>query len=300
VKSKWITLLAGAIAAVVAVSVVVGLTAPDGSVGDTTRTAATITTPSRAPSSATPTPTPAADQPTADRAPATVRGTWPGRPAATKVRGSRVDWCPAVRVEGAAEAERVFGTGATRAAACAAVRFVLDRRYSRISLPRHSYTAADLDFVLPALTDTAAATYRSRVAWFVAAPSNTAGRAGLGLVLLRGTSTAGHADAGRGRVFYGPAHTTTGYRGRSAWINPTWSRVSIRVDRAKATPRIVATLDASAAVPVFNPAKDTDDMMTVPTRARLILRHQGGQSWLIGGWDSLTTGPSTYARLTVR
>ncbi|MET0952790.1 MAG: hypothetical protein ABWX57_05860 [Aeromicrobium sp.] len=298
--SKWITVLAGAIAAVVTFSVVVGLASPDGSVGDDTPTSATVAPSSSAPSSVTPPPSPAADRPTAARAPAAVEPRWAGRPAATTVKGSRVDWCPAVRMTGAAEAERVFGRPATRAAACVAVRFVLDRHYSRISLPRRSYATGDLDFVLPALSDPAAATYRSRIARFVAAPGDTAARAGLGLVLLRGVRTAGHADAGRGRVFYGPAFTTTGYRGRSVWINPTWSRVSIRVDWAKATPRIVATLTASAAVPVFNTVRVTDDMMTVPTHATLILRHQGGRSWRIGGWDTLTTGPSTYARLDVR
>jgi hypothetical protein len=297
VGSKWITMLAGAITAVVLVAAVMGLASPDGSVGDPVQ-AARRPGPTTAAPSATPT-TPAAAVPNARLAPAATHRTWPGRPAEATLEGSTVDWCGAVRTSGDAEARQEFGSAAVRAAACTAVRFVFEQRYSRLSLPRSSYDAADLDFVLPTLAPSTVDTYRPRIARFVAQPDSVDAREDLGLVLFRGEGTpagARHATAGNGRVFYGPAYSTAGYRHRAAWINPTWSRVRIRVDRSKAAPRIVATLDASAAMPVFDPTRARDDMLTVPTHATFILRRAGGTSWRIGGWD-ITGGTYDYARL---
>lgn len=306
VAKKWISVLVGFIAAVVLVSVVIGLASPDGTVGgqDEARPTPSATTTATPAPSATPTPTatrkPA--RPSVKRAPASVRGTWPGRPASTTVRGSRVDWCPAVRTTGAGEAEDVFGKAAVRKAACTAVRFVFDRRYSRLALPRRSYAPKDFDFVLPALAPSTAAIYRPRISTFVAHPDSLGARDGLGLVLFRGEGTAAgakHAAAGQGRVFYGPAFSRKGYRGRAVWVNPTWSKVAISVDRSKAEPRIVASLDASAALPVFNPRTRRDDMLTAPTHVTFFLR-QSGTQWKIGGWTEIPRGPYTYARLKLR
>jgi hypothetical protein len=207
-----------------------------------------------------------------------------------------------VRTTGAAEAEEVFGSAAVDRAACAAVRFVFGKRYSRLAIPRDSYAAKDLDFVLPSLAASTVDAYRPRISTFVAYPDSVDARDELGLVVLRGEGTpagAEHTSAGNGRVFYGKAYSADGYRGRAAWINPTWSKVTISVDRSKAEPRIVATLDASAAVPVFNTAERRDDMLTVPTRATFFMRRDNGSAWKIGGWR-ITSGTYDYARLKLK
>lgn len=295
VRSQWITMLAGVIAAVVLVSVVIGLTTPDGKVGDHEVRISTAKTPTASPT------TPDA-KPSVERAPATVAGAWPGRPETATATGSAIDWCPAVRTTGAADAEQLFGKAEVDKAACAAVEFVFGKRYSQLSIPRDSYDAEDLDFVLPALASSTVDAYRPRINTFVADPDSVDARDELGLVVLRGEGTpagAKHASAGNGRVFYGEAFSTNGYRGRAAWINPTWSKVAISVDRSKAEPRIVATLDASAAVPVFNTAERRDDMLTVPTHATFFLRRDGGTAWKIGGWR-ITSGTYDYSRLKLQ
>jgi hypothetical protein len=300
VRSKWITMLAGVIAAVVLVSVAIGLTSPDGTVGDhdDAKPSARTTTPTP---TATPTVTPVS-RPSAQEAPPSVAGSWPGRPdAVTDNGGSAVDWCPAVRTTGAAEAEQVFGKAAVDNAACAAVRFIFSKRYSRLAIPRNAYAAKDLDFVLLALASSTVDAYRPRINTFVAYPNSVDARDELGLVVFRGEGTpagAKHTSAGNGRVFYGKAFSMNGYRDRAAWINPTWSKIGISVDRSKAEPRIVATLDASAAVPVFNTAERRDDMLTVPTHAMFYLRRDGS-TWKIGGWR-ITSGTYDYARLKLK
>jgi hypothetical protein len=300
VRSKWITMLAGVIAAVVLVSVVIGLASPDGTVDRATPSK--TATPTASATTPAPTPTPTPTRPTAARAPAAVAGSWPGRPDSVTGDGSSIDWCPAVRTTGAAEANQLFGKRAVDKAACAAVQFIFEKRYSRLAIPRRSYDANDLDFVLPALATSTADAFRPRINTFVAYPDSIDARDELGLVVLRGEGTpagAKHTSAGSGRVFYGKAFSTKGYRGRAAWINPTWSKVAISVDRSKAEPRIVATLDASAAVPVFNTARRRDDMLMVPTHATFFLRRDNGTAWKIGGWR-ITGGPYDYARLTLR
>lgn len=297
-------MLAGAIAAVVLVSVAIGLTSPDGKVGDQVKATPSATTETPEPTAKPPTtPAPSPDaRPSAARAPATVAGSWPGRPAEVTGSGAAIDWCPAVRTTGAAEAVDVFGKRSVDAAACAAVEFVFGKRYSRLAIPRRSYAAQDLDFVLPALAPSTVAAFRPRINAFVAYPDDVDVRDELGLVVLRGEGTAAgakHTSAGNGRVFYGKAFSTDGYRGRAAWVNPTWSKVTISVDRSKAEPRIVATLDASAAVPVFNTAKRRDDMLTVPTDATLFLRRDDGKTWKVGGWR-ITGGPYDYGRLKLK
>ena len=306
VRSKWITMLAGVIAAVVLVSVAIGLSSPDGKVSDAkaTPSAKPTATPTASPTpSQTPTPTPTPDStPSAELAPASVAGSWPGRPAAVTGDGSSIDWCPAVRTTGAADAEKVFGKAAVDKAACTAVQFVFGKRYSRLAIPRRSYHAKDLDFVLPALASSTVNAFRPRVNTFVAYPDSVDARDELGLIALRGEGTpagAKHTSAGKGRVFYGKAFSADGYRDRAAWVNPSWSKVTISVDRSKAEPRIVATLDASAAIPVFNAAERRDDMLTIPTHAQFFLRRDNGSAWKIGGWR-ITSGTYDYAQLKLK
>lgn len=302
-------LLIGVIGVIALGSVLIGISSPDGSVGDLEP----INQGPR-PQTATPTADPTAaltasadataDSPSgADLAPASVAGTWPGLPAGATVSGETVDWCGAVTTKGAGEAERVFGREAVDAAACAAVSFVLDHRYSRLSLPRSDYRSSDFDTILPTLDPkTVSGVYRPRVAQFIAShASNEAGEQ-LGLILFTGQGTASgaeHAAAGNDHVFYGPAFTTDGYRDRSVWINPTWSTVAISVDRTASEPRIRAAFSASAAIPVHATSTGRADMLTVPTRSAFLLRRGSAGAWLINGW-TINRGDVSYAQLSVR
>lgn len=298
-KSKWVMALACAIAVVVTVSVSIGLASPDGSMDGVERPRNSAIAPSPTP---TPVPTgtePTGTVPTADLAPIAVRGMWPGRPDRVRLAGHSIDWCPGVRTTGAAEAEQIFGAEAVDAAACAAVGFVLEERYSRLSLPRRSYEVSDFSGVLDSLTVATAQTYRQRISRFIAAPGCRDAAEALGLVLLRGEVSGDHSSAGSGRIFYGPALTTRGYRDRAVWINPTWTTVAISVDRAKAEPRIVAAFKASASLPVFDTSSKSDQMMTIETAATLYMRANGTKSWRVGGWTSLTTGTPTFHPLRV-
>lgn len=283
--------VAALVVAVVAFSVVLGLTAPDGSLQDDAVSAAATPSPAPPTATAAPATTPAAATASSDLAPRAVVGPWPGRPDAVEITGDTVDWCPAVTTTDSADAVRTFGEDRVEAAACAAVSFVLDQRYSSLALPRTTYRPSDFDGVLAALSDATATTYyRPRINDFIAHRDSAAATERLGVVLL--------TTAGPDHVFYGPKGTTRGYRDRAVWINPRWSTVAVGVDRTRATPRLVATFTASAAVPVFNTARRRDDMLTVPTTARLVLREQG-EDWVIGGWD-LTGGATSTARLTIR
>jgi hypothetical protein len=301
VKTRWLTVFAGVVTAIVLVSVAMGFANPDGSVGDKPSASRTPNPSSTQSSAPTETPTPTADPPSAERAPASVNGVWPGHPAAATVVGDKVNWCPAVHITGADEARRTFGAEAVDAAACDAVRFVFEQRYSRLSIPRKSYQRSSFDFVWPALSSvTASQVYRPRIDAFVANPGSVAARNALGLVLLRGAGTSdGHTSAGVGRVYYGKAYTADGYLDRAVWINPRWSKVAISVDRSLATPRIAAKLTAEASIPVFNPDEKRDDMLTVATSATYYLRHGGGTKWSIGGW-TVTTKILDFAPLSVK
>jgi hypothetical protein len=299
VRTKWLTVFAGVVTAIVLVSVAMGFANPDGSVGDKPTASGTPTASSTKSSEPTPTPTP--DPPNAERAPASVNGVWPGHPAAATVVGDKVNWCPAVHITGADEAQSMFGAEAVNAAACDAVRFVFEQRYSRLSIPRKSYKRSSFDFVLPALSSsTASQVYAPRVAAFVANPDNVSARDALGLVLLRGAGKSdGHTSAGLGRVYYGKAYSADGYRDRAVWINPKWSKVTISVDRSTGKPRIAAKLTAKASIPVFNPSKKRDDMLEVATSATYYLRHDGGTKWSINGW-TVTTNILDFAPLSVK
>jgi hypothetical protein len=300
VRSWALTLLIAAVVVVALGSVVIGLASPDGSVAPVNQGPGSPAAPTAAATeSTTQTPT-STDEPSGpDLAPASASGTWPGAPRGVVAADGSVDWCSHVSTSGAAEAEAVLGRDAVDAAACAAVRFVFEHRYSRLSLPRSQYRASDFDPVLPALDDrTVAAVYRPRIAQFVASPgSDTAGEQ-LGLVLFTARSTprgADHASAGAGHVFYGPAFTTKGYADRAAWVDPRWSTVAIRLDRSTSTPRVEARFTASASMPVWSTAQRRDAMMTVPTRATFVLRGDGA-AWRIGGW-TISRGDVSYAAL---
>ena len=205
--TKAVAVIAAMVVAAVGVSVAIGVTAPDGKIGDGAQAAPTA--PPRRPSASPEPPEPAA---TSDVAPASVSGVWPGRPGGVTVDGSDVDWCPAVTTEASAEAVRQFGRAQVESAACAAVSFVFDHRYSRLSLPRSSYGAHDFGDVLPALSRSTADTYyRTRIADFVSSPSDT-GAKRLGLVLLR--------SAGDDHEFYGPKNSTDGLRRPSGVDQP--------------------------------------------------------------------------------
>jgi hypothetical protein len=302
--SKGVAVLAGTVAAVVAVSIVLGLSSPDGTVGSTSKPKVTGTVPSATPSPTTttskPKPKPAA--PRAALAPVSVRGTWPGRPKAAKLRHGKVNWCPAVHTSGAGEADSVFGGSAAKTGACAAVRFVFEQRYSRLAIPRRSYKSSDFTFVRSAMSPTTATgTYRPRVEAFVANPTNAAARGALGIVLFSGAGTPGgakHASAGLDRVFYGKAFSTKGYAHRAAWIDPFWSTVAVSVDRARSAPRLVASFTAAASMPVFNTSTGKDEMMTVPTIATFTMA-RSGSAWKVDTW-TITSHSPNFAPLTVK
>lgn len=280
---KGVAIVAVLVVTALGLSVLIGLTAPDGQIGD--ESPAALTPPTASTSAEPPEP-----ESTADLAPASVAGTWPGRPTATKVRSDdEVDWCPAVTAEPTTDAVREFGRDAVDAAACAAVSFVFDHRYSRLSLPRAAYARADFDEVLTALSrSTADVTYRSRVDQFVASPSDD-GAKKLGLVLLR--------SAGDDHRFYGPRNSAQGYADRAVWINPRWSTVEVGLDRTRSTPRLTARLTAQASIPVFHVEAARDDMLTVPTAATFQMRREGDR-WVIGGW-TIDAGSQTFDPLAV-
>jgi hypothetical protein len=302
-KSGWMKLLISTVAIVALGSMAIGLATPDGTVGD--RAQPVNQGPRPTPTTPAPTPADTADEaiPSADLAPAAVAGIWPGRPDAVVLEDDRVDWCGAIETTGAAEAERLFGRQAVVNAACTAVSFIFDHRYSELSVPRATYTAADLDRILPALEpSTAREIYRPRIAAFIAGPRSDQAGEQLGLVIFRapGTPTnADHASAGPDHVFYGPAFSSDGYRDRAVWINPTWTSVSVSVDRSAKLPRIKAALKASASLPVFNRASGTDAMLTVPTSASFVLNRADDGQWRISGW-TISRGTASFAPLSVQ
>ncbi len=269
---------------VAVVAVGLGLSTPDGEVrdadGDTT-TSPTSPTSTVAPTpdaSTAPSPEPSTAAPPADPAALSpVTGTWPGRPDGTpEVSPGVVDWCPAVQVQVSPAARAAVGEEAARTAACRAVAFTFDARYSRLSLPRQAYAATDFAGVEALLTDRArVSTYPPRVSAVVAAPRSTAAREGTGVVLLDGPTPGG------GRQFFGPRWTDAGYADRPVWIDPSWSVVTVDLQRGGSRPQLSARLEASAAVPVWNPARSTAEKLTVRTTAAYVL---SGPDWRVNGW----------------
>lgn len=308
VRTRWLTLLAGFIVSLTVLSVVIGLTSPDGDVDApaTPSPSAPATPPADeepAEPGATPTPDPA--DPPDERAPEQTRGLWPGLPAGVAVDETRVRWCTGVTTDATPAARQVFGDEAVTDTACAAVELLFTHRYSRLAVPTTGYTVADFEALGDALTpSTWSNVYLPRVQRLVSNPDDPAARRDLGVMLFRGTGTpsdAAHASAGQGRVFYGEAFTTDGYDDRAVWINPRWSDVRASVDLAQVQPRLRIDLEASAAVPVWDPASGQHEMLTVPTTATLYYLvtdgKEGGRA-LVDSWQ-LTTGRYVYTPLTV-
>lgn len=288
VRARVVAWSATFVVAVLAIAVVLGLTRPDGSVGDASPAPNVVTTGTPGP---TPSPADGLEQagPTSALAPIEVEGTWPGRPDDVTVDGGDVDWCPAVQVEASAAAVSAFGDDDVAAAACAAVSFVFDQRYARRSLPSVSSASGDFDGAVDAIASGTRPAYRSRVSAYLDRPTDTNAER-LGLVLLTG-------DPGGSYRYYGARGTAEGYEDRAVWINPSWSRVRVDLDSSRSTPRLTTRFSASADLPVFDVAEDADAMMTVPTDVSMTLRRESG-AWLIGGFD-IRTGRRTFEPLNV-
>ncbi len=287
-RSRVITAVACVVVLLVGSAVALGLTSPDGSVDGATApnvvTSRTTPTPTATTPSpvVTPTPSPSVVKNNPNLAPSSVSELWAGRPKAAALEGDRVDWCPAVKVS---------GPKSTKKAACAAVAFVFDHRYSRLSLPRKSYERSDFSAVLKSISsNTRQTAYDSRLSSFLSSPSRAAGE-NLGLVTLQG-------NPGIGYRFYGPANSTKGYKDRSVWINPTWSTVRTRQDFSRAAPRVVASFSASASIPVYNTGRKRDAMMTVPSTVTLTMREDNGK-WKVASFQIHRT-PPTFGSLAVR
>ena len=258
-----------------------GLVSPDGAVRGSTAPKPSV---SPSPSESTPpepAPSPSTEPPPADPASLSpVTGVWPGRPAGAVETNGAVDWCGAVEVSVSAAASAAVGDESARLAACRAVAFTFDVRYSTLSLPRQSYAPADFDVVLPHLSSTATeATYPSRIAAVVASPRSTAAREGTGVVLLNGPGP------GSGRSYFGQAWSLDGYTGRPVWVDPTWSTVRVELQRSGSRPLLTVSFDASAAVPVWNPATSGAEKLTVATSGTYVM---AGPDWRINGWTLRT------------
>lgn len=265
---------------VAVVAVGLGLSTPDGTVRDAPGPDSTSSATSEVTEEPSPEPT-AAAPPVDPAALSPVTGTWPGRPDGTpEVSPGVVDWCPAVQVQVSPAARAAVGEEAARAAACRAVAFTFDVRYSRLSLPRESFAATDFAGVEALLTDRArASTYPPRVSAVVAAPRSTQAREGTGVVLLDGPTPGG------GRQYFGPRWSEAGYADRPVWVEPSWSIVTIDLQRGGSRPLLSATLEASAGVPVWNPATSTAEKLTVRTDASYVL---AGPDWRLNGWTLST------------
>ena len=263
---------------VAVVAVGLGLSTPDGEVRSSDEppspTAETTTQPPPVPSAEPTTFAPPAADPTAL---SPVTGTWPGRPDGTpEVSPGVVDWCPAVQVQVSDAARDAVGDEAARTAACRAVAFTFDVRYSRLSLPRESYAPTDFAGVEALLTDRArTSTYPPRLSAVVAAPRSTAAREGTGVVLLDGPTPGG------GRQFFGAPWSEDGYADRPVWIDPAWGVVAIDLQRGGSRPLLSASLEASAGVPVWNSRTSTAEKLTVRTTASYVL---AGPDWRLNGW----------------
>ena len=284
---SWVVKSITALVLVVAVVAVgLGLSTPDGEVRDADDAPSANPEATTEPST-DPSPAPTSPEPTTAAPPAhptalsPVTGTWPGRPEGTpEVSPGVVDWCPAVQVQVSQAARSEVGDEAARAAACRAVAFTFEARYSRLSLPRESFVATDFAGVEALLTDRArTSTYPQRVSAVVAAPRSLAAREGTGVVLLDGPGPGG------GRQFFGPPWSDAGYVDRPVWVDPAWSVVTVDLQRGGSRPLLSASLEASAGVPVWNPATSAPETLTVRTTASYVL---GGPDWRVNGWTLST------------
>ncbi|WP_229054910.1 hypothetical protein [Aeromicrobium sp. Leaf350] len=285
-RSVAVKVLVGVVSLIAFVAVSIGLVTPGG-----TERPDSAPDPSPSPSSSVPSAEPTAEPPPADPAalaPASVAGVWPGRPASTTETAGVVDWCPAVQADVSAAAAREVGDEAARAAACSAVAFTFDVRYSRLSLPRQTYAREDFAPAEARLTDASRAeTYPGRIDAVVAAPRSSAAREATGLVLLDGPGP------GAGRQFFGEPWTETGYTDRAVWVDPAWSTVRVDLERGGSRPRLRVSLEASAGVPVWNPGKGVAEKLTIATTSTYVL---DGPDWRVNGW-TLTQDRAGFAPL---
>lgn len=262
------TVLAIIVGAVALTAVMIGLVSPDGVIGDDD-------TPGPRPTTSPATSAPAAPEPE----PTERSSAQP--PDEVALGDDDVDWCHTIEVKGSAAAS--VGKESVEAAACTAVRFLFERRYSRLAIADR-YSESDLNQARDLFDDRSwTAVYQPRIRALLAEPSSTSARRGVGLILLD--------SPGAGRVFY------DSYDGHEVWINQSWSSVTVDVVGGYAQPRLRVRLTGSAALPVWNPLADRDEMMTVPTEADFTLSGRGSD-WGINGW-TLTTGQALYEKLRV-
>lgn len=110
--------------------------------------------------------------------------------------------------------------------------FLFEQRYGSLAVPRTSYNEKDFSPLRDWLsTDAYDNRFLPKAKRVIADPEDGAAREDLGLLLFHLSDDrpgTGPIDAGAGRVFYGEGR---GYRDRAIWINPTWKRIGLAVDR---------------------------------------------------------------------
>ncbi|MFT4298339.1 MAG: hypothetical protein QM597_01685 [Aeromicrobium sp.] len=277
-RAKLIQTVTIGVLLVAVTAIGMGLSTPDGTVrraektpSATAPTAASSPSPSPTPSP-TPTPEPGSLSP--------ITGVWPGRPAETVENAGVVDWCPAVQVTISSAALRQVGEQAARQAACNAVAFTFDVRYSRLSLPHQGYAESDFAPVVERLSDRARAhTYPARIRAVMASPTDRAAREGTGVVLLTGP------QPGNGRRYFGPPWSDAGYADRPAWVDPVWTTVTVDLRRGGSRPLLQTSFEASAGLPVWNPGTQKTEKLTVATTATYVL---AAPDWRVDGWTLAT------------
>lgn len=291
----WRKLVIGVVFAVASISVLIGLLWPDGDVGGKVSTlpSASPSTSAATTSSATPEPEPG------EVSPVSISSSvpWPGLPNKINVSGGSVDWCAAAPLEPASgTAVAVFGAKAVDTAYCDVLSFLFEQRFGALAVPRKSYSEGDFSPLRDVLSQDAYDNrFLPKAKLVIADPDNGAARKDIGLLMFHLSDDrpgSGQLSAGSGRVFYGKG---AGYRERAVWINPTWKRIGLTVDRRIGSVRISITVRASAALPVYNTAAKRDDMMEMKTEATFFLKKRTGDSgrpWRIDGWRIVTQDPS--------
>lgn len=242
-----------------------------------------------------PTPSAESDEPTPTASPRATAS--PAAPAAgaTQALAPSIDVptaaerCAAATVKPGGSIESTLGADDVRAAACAALTFVLDMRYSRLSLPQLTYARSDFTEAASYLTAaTRTRTYPERIRAVVADPRGDAARRGTGLLLLNGP------DVGAGRVFYGPPWSRDGYADRAVWVDPEWSPLEVAPTGGFGT-RVRVDFSASAAIPVWNPSISAGELLRIPTSASLQMLREGS-GWKVDSW-TLSSGEGDFEPL---
>lgn len=279
----WRKLIVGCVVVIASVSVVLGLSWPDGKVDEDG--AAKVTSTPRL----------------GERSPVNVSPTvpLPGLPDTISVDESTgtVNWCDGARLEPASgPAVYMFGATAVDDAYCDVLSFMFEQRYSALAVPRTAYELTDFAPLQRWLSAVAYdKLFLPKAKHVVADPDNADARKDLGLPLIHLSNDrpgAGPLSAGPDHVFYGNG---AGYDGRAVWINPTWHRTGLAVDQRTGLNRLSITMTASAALPVYNTATQRHDMMLVKTEATFFMNRRtddSGRPWRIDGWEIVTPGSS--------